>query len=294
MEQLERQVIEEGIRELLSTKHLYQSITLDFKLAIASEVQEAKLRRARITPLVDRSGVQPDLSPTKIFEEFLEEPLGPHKRYWYMGEDKSTRSKIQFSFPPVRTLCSQCGDVEAFNLFGATPAQVISLEADGHQVFSFTVQCQRCKVCIIVFLVKRNGPKIQLVGRSEFEEVQVPIFVPKRLSRFYSQAVIAFQCGQVLAALLMLRTLIEQHMRAVTKSDTLRGEDLCEEYAKQLGQDVSGQVPSLKEIYSELSNVLHTVDDREELFELQREQIHLHFEGIDFFSRRKAAKIKKP
>jgi hypothetical protein len=287
VEQLERQVIEEGIRELLSTKHLYQSITLDFKPAIAPEAEEMHGRR--LTAPNKRGGVEPELSLTKIAQELLEEPLGPHKRDWYVGEDKSIGSKIQFSFPPVRTLCSKCDDVEAFNLFGATPAQVIFLGAGGRQVFSFTVQCQRCRVCVIV-LVKRNGPKIQLVGRSEFEEVQVPNFIPKQVSRFYSQAVIAFQCGQVLPALFMLRTLIEQHMRAVTKSDTLRGEDLCEEYAKQLGQDVSEQLPSFKEIYSELSNALHTVVERGELFELQCKRICLHFEGVDFASRLKAAR----
>jgi hypothetical protein len=291
MEQLEQKIIEKGFSELLSTKHLYQSITLDLKPAIESDAQTTHEAHSATLHL---SGVRHipgrELSLPEITERLVK---AANYHHWYFGDDKSVRSKVQLSFPPVRTLCSRCDDVEAFNLFGEQPLQVISVGGDGHEVFSFTVQCQRCKTCIIVFLVKRTGPKIQLVGRSEFEEVQVPKFIPKHLSRFYSQAVIAFQCGQVLAGLFLLRTLIEQHMRAVTKSETLRGEDLCEEYAKQLGQDVSGGLPSFKEIYSELSNALHTVDDRGELFESQHKRISLHFEGVDLAWRLKAAKKNK-
>jgi hypothetical protein len=288
MEQLERQVIEKGISDLLSTKHLYQPIRLDFTQAVEFEAKRAY--QARTIPMLPsggnyRSAAEPEISLTDITNQFVEEA---NYRYWYFGEDKSVRKKIRIAFPPVRTLCTKCGEVEAFNLLGEQLIQVIDIGADGHQVFSFPVQCQRCKVCVIVFLVKRAGPKIQLVGRSEFEEVEVPKFVPKKLSRFYSQAVVAFQCGQVLAGLFLLRTLMEQYMRAVTKSITVRGEDLCEEYAKQLGPELSGRLPSFTKIYNELSNALHTVDDREEVFASQIEQIRLHFEGVDLASRIRA------
>ncbi len=219
-----------------------------------------------------------------------------HNRSWFIGEITSPilpNKLTRFSFPPMRTLCSTCNDVEAFNLFGDNNTVIISLDKPWRQAFSFTVQCQRCRACVIAFLLKRDGPKIQIVGRSEFEEVQVPAFMAKRPARFYSQAILAFQCGQVLAALFMLRTLIEQHMRTVTNSDTLRGEDLCEEYSKQLGKDVSGQVPSFKEIYGELSNGLHRAEENEDLFEAQREQICIHFQGVEFFSTRRRASKKQ-
>lgn len=273
------QLIEDAFKELIDTKHLYQSITIDFAPAIERQGSEIHARRQAMD------------MPSSLEEVTRELSEQIDKASWVLTAQQQTEGKtppmirgpIFFTLPPVRTLCSICKSVEPSNMHTSWVTNVDTPE----QVFCIAFHCQGCRNNKIVFLIKRTGSKIQVVGRSEFEEVQVPTFIPTRQSRFYSQAVIAFQCGQVLPALFMLRTLIEQHMRAVTGSDKLRGEDLCEEYTKQLGQDASGLVPSFKEIYSKLSDALHRADDNERLFESLREQICLHFEGIDF-SRRKA------
>jgi hypothetical protein len=200
--------------------------------------------------------------------------------------------RIKFSCPPVRLLCPVCDDIEAANLTGGIfPSNTVSLGKPGEQVFSFSLQCQRCKNSVIVLLVRRIGRKITLVGRSEFEEVKPPQYIPKAQRQFYSQAVIAFQSKQTLAALFLLRTLIEQHMRAATGNSELRGDELCELYASKLDKDFNSRFPSLKVAYGKLSEALHRADPDEALFEAELKDMCLHFEGKELFER--AAKSKR-
>ena len=139
-------------------------------------------------------------------------------------------------------------------------------------------------------MVARNGRKIQLVGRSEFENVKVPSSIPKEQKVFYSQALIAFNCGQVLPALFLLRTLIEQHMRAVTGRAELRGDELCDEYNKTLDADFKERFASFKEVYGKLSDAVHRADQNESLFQSELERVRLHFDGLDLFAKVKIAK----
>jgi hypothetical protein len=174
---------------------------------------------------------------------------------------------------------------EAFNLLGEAGPQSFSLGKGGEQVFSFPLQCQSCRQNIIVLLIRRIGRKLMLVGRSEFEKVQIPSYIPKSQAEFYSRAIIAFNSGEGLAALFLLRTLIEQHMRTVSGSDELRGDALCDEYSKTLSDKLKGIIPSLKLAYGRISDALHKATVPDGLFESQREQIELHFENLSLFAR---------
>jgi hypothetical protein len=132
----------------------------------------------------------------------------------------------------------------------------LSVDKPGNQVFWFAVQCQRCKEAGIVLLVRRLGRKIMLVGRSEMEEVKPATYIPKAQRQFYSEAMIDFQCNSILSGLFMLRTLIEQHMRAATESPGLRGDILCQKYSESLSPDFNDRFPSLGSVYRELSTAL--------------------------------------
>jgi hypothetical protein len=208
---------------------------------------------------------------------------------WFCGV---ASGRVCFSLLPVRTLCSVCDEVTAFNLWAQDEQSVrtITLGNKSEQVFTFTLQCQGCRARVIVFMVKRSGRKIQLVGRSEFEEVKVPSYIPKEHQGFYSQAIVAFNCGQILAALFLLRTLIEQHMHAVVRRSELRGEDLCDEYSKTLDEDFKSRFPSFKDVYGKLSDALHRADPDKSLFESERERVCLHFEGRDLYAKVMKAK----
>jgi hypothetical protein len=52
-----------------------------------------------------------------------------------------------------------------------------------------------------------------LSGRAPIEHVLVPNVIPKNAAGFFKDALIAYQSGQTLAALFLLRTLIEQWLK---------------------------------------------------------------------------------
>ena len=179
---------------------------------------------------------------------------------------------LGFSLPPIKTFCGWCRSKESFNLLSTekcSPHTFVSSQV--RQFFSVPVQCQACKASEIVFLVTRDRLKLTLTGRSEF----------------YSQAVIAYNSGHFLPALFLLRTLIEQHMRATTKKGELRGDDLCDEYASSLPDGFKQTFPSLKSVYGNLSDVLHRADESKDLFDAELRRIDVHFQGLEAFAKAK-------
>jgi hypothetical protein len=130
----------------------------------------------------------------------------------------------------------------------------------------------------LTFLVTRKLFRLTLSGRSTIEQVQVPAYIPKGLRSYYSAAVIAYNCNQVLPALFMLRTLIEQHMHAALSPAKYEDAgELCEAYQKSLDVDFRNRFPSLPEIYSKLSEALHAAREDAELFQSEKERTGKHF-----------------
>ena len=129
--------------------------------------------------------------------------------------------------PPVATSCVVCKDVEAFGLRQSEEfIQTYNGSNPGEQVFCFELLCQRCKVSVIVFSVKKTRDKLQVVGRSEFEQVTAPEATPKSIHAFYSQAVIAYHAGHYIGAVCVLRVavggvgqLVEKRSASVMRSN---------------------------------------------------------------------------
>jgi len=288
MPETETQLIERAFQELINTKHLYQSIEIDFEPAIMIAAKEMWMRL--VASGVVSSGKLPrrPIPQEDVTRELLTELDAKDWMFVSDLRELPDYGRIRpFALLPVKTLCSVCNDVTSFNLCRdpSASAQTISLGSKGKQVFCLPLQCQGCRSRVIVFMVARNGRKIQLVGRSEFEEVRVPAFIPKEQRGFYSQAIIAFNCGQILPALFLLRTLIEQHMRTVTERAELRGEVLCDEYNKTLAEDFKARFPSFKDIYGKLSDALHLANADKSLFESEVERVRVHFEGLNLFAK---------
>jgi hypothetical protein len=122
------------------------------------------------------------------------------------------------------------------------------------------------------------------------EEVKAPSYIPKAQRKFYSEAIIDFQCNSILSGLFMLRTLVEQHMRAATESPGLRGDVLCQKYSESLSPDFNDRFPSLGSAYRELSTALHSASEDPEIFEVQRKNIEDHFEALVIFRKSEARK----
>lgn len=123
--------------------------------------------------------------------------------------------------------------------------------------------------------------KLTLVGRSPIEAVNVPSYIPKDTSSYYSNAIVAHQSGQTLAGLFLLRTFIEQTARKVVANGSMfaTGDELMEAYGKTLHVNVRGEFPSMAKLYSDLSADIHLATGSAELFEDAIKQINAHFEA---------------
>ena len=275
-----KHLIAAAFQTLLNEKHLYQSLEIDFDDAVDE----------RALQMHAAQGLGGHASKADIKTNLLAHILRSRWTLDWPGIGHIQRpgekvDSIHFELRPVKTMCGQCHSIESFN--PSNGALTASFDMSPfEQVFCMPLQCQACRSNVIVFLVRRDRSKIQLVGRSEFEEVAAPASIPKGQKKLYSDAVVAFNSGQVLPALFLLRCVIEQYMRQTTKkTEKLRGEELCDKYAETLSEDFKQRFPSFKEIYSKISDALHTFDSNAPLFESQLEQAMLHFDGLALFAR---------
>jgi hypothetical protein len=258
--------IGQALLELLNSKHLYQSVRLKWE---------------EIEPSIGYN-----LTIGNAWREQGYRML--HRDRWCFKHDLSTigASALLIELPLVSTLCRICQKRQPHNPH-RDPDGPTSICPGRTQVLCIPLECQGCKKESVVFLVTRHvtkeAVKLQLTGRSILEQVEVPVYIPKAQSNFYSRALVAFNSGQILPALFMLRTLIEQHMRSLTGNPELRGDDLCNEYAALLDKDFKKKAPSFKDIYGQLSDALHRAAEDQELFESERKKIELHFFGKQAF-----------
>jgi hypothetical protein len=192
-----------------------------------------------------------------------------------------------------KLFCAKCGTSEVFRpvwyydltnelikeqRFGESMGPRVALPA-GFQLFSVLLQCQRCMGKPEAVLVRREGWRLSLHGRSPMEHVDVPKYIPKEEQSLFRDAVIAAHGGKILAALFYLRVFIEQFARRVTGETGRRyGDELMEEYGKTLPDPHRSTMPSLREWYEKLSEPMHAAKEDEKLFEEAKEAISKHFE----------------
>ena len=297
------------LKELLETKHLYQSISFNY---------------APIQDLIDNPDRSFGLSTKKTYYQFegaqtrvgqsSSETIDPitaeHKQkiqkatnefrneFWMFSTGISEEnhaqlvggiaggpSEFDFILPDIQISCSHCKKIFPHNAGYRGQIQEfkpLSEIVDGipHQTFMFPYQCQACKGEPLVFLVHRKGMKFTLTGRNHFETIQVPKAIPREEREFYSDAIAAYNTGNILAGLFMLRTTIEQYMRRILViTDRMSGEDLADQYLILLDKDFpKDRYPSLKKIYMELSKPIHEAEKDAKQFEKSKADIEKHFE----------------
>jgi hypothetical protein len=111
------------------------------------------------------------------------------------------------------------------------------------------------------------------------ERVEVPSYIPRIESKFYRDAVIAFNSGKTLAGLFYLRTFIEQFGRRITGiAGKATGDEIFDVYYKTLSLKLADQMPSLREWYDKLSDPIHSAREDTALFESARVEIERHFD----------------
>jgi len=193
--------VAQAIRNLLQSKHLYQSLRLD----------SADLLK-RLEAGIDN----PQRSATLILcRQFLSQA-------WSIRTEKTPAVSPQMStvvdvdVSHAKLYCETCARLEPFNVerFDSLLYQPPDWQEQGAlQVLALSLRCQSCKGTPEVFLLRREDDKVQLSGRAPMEFVPVPDLIPRSVRTHYSNAIIAFQSRQTLSALFQLRTLIEQWLQ---------------------------------------------------------------------------------
>ena len=278
--QIVTQTIQSAFRQLLEQKHLYQSVEVDVEKASEAFQKTIPESLSHATQYMKGAHLWPWLvNDTDSFQAMVASLT-----------KQSDQRTVTWPLPDAKLYCKTCDRLEPFNGVSASNVLNRSAPATGGiyhraklvQVFCVSYLCQSCKLIPEVFLVRRVGTRLTLSGRSPIEHVPVPKNIPKQLAGFYSDAVVAHQSGQTLAALFMLRTACEQWTRQFADA-TDKADVALEKYMNQLPDDFKGRFPSLRTIYGELSAALHSANASESLFEAARASIEEHFAARSLF-----------
>ncbi len=203
-----------------------------------------------------------------------------------------TDDVIKYTLPTVKMYCakSTCKRIEPFNpmssfdILNSPPHAVF--DKFNEQLFVVVYHCQSCKGLPEVFLIKRNGWKINIAGRSPIETVTTKPYLPKDYSKYISQAMLAFNSGQILAGLFLMRVFIEQYSKKIAGDGM--ADEVIQRYSETLPTDFKGRFPSLSKVYSNLSEAIHKASPDEQIFTKSLSEINEHFDGKRLF------KLKDP
>ena len=287
-EEVISKAISEAFRNLLSGKHLYQSVELDLT-GIPKAAEE--VRKTFNNPI---STTNPRPGPIKPpIEDVIAMGLRLAGKTWIpqgasfgpaMTISREGQQFVQFDLPTINTFCTHCQERWPFN-----PVYDIlaCTERDGQtQSIYLGYQCQQCKGSPVRFLITRDGMKIRLAGREPIEVLPTPKVLPKTVSKFYSDAQVAHHAGKTLAGLFLLRTFVEQFWRTlptvkelIANQPRATGDEQGEVYQKTLPTDFKDRFPSLPEIYGKLSAALHEAKADSQLFDESSAKVIKHFEA---------------
>jgi hypothetical protein len=292
----------EELKRLLEDKHLYQKFALDM-----AEVVGKLTKNVSAGPHRDRFSVW-------VRNELPEEKFSVLLHQLSMVPRVSTATQtppqLWITLPHPSLYCNSkgCKRRETFTPIWfteltqamattVTPKQVAL--PGGFQLFTLAYQCQRCLGRPEAFLVRRDKWTFFLEGRSPIERVEVPNFVPEKENHYYSDAIVAFNSGKVLAGLFYLRTFVEQFARRVTKkTGRATGEEILDAYYETLPANLKSTMPSLREWYENLSVPIHAGKDDTEVFAKAKEAVDKHFEirrvfGMDATVQKTAEAVSK-
>jgi hypothetical protein len=266
------------LKMLLEEKHIYQQVVIDGKALVSAWAAKVKSHG-----VITEEG------------EF-------DKDYFSLGDGQVefVRPGLAAQASPSLTLivenpklfCTICGEREVFRPVWYqdvvnelrkprtfSSAQEAKSALDGFQLFYLTFQCQRCLGRPESFIVRRDGWKLGLHGRSPMEHVDVPKYIPKQERDHFRDALIAVHGGKPLAGLFYLRMFMELFARRATgETGKCYGDELMEAYYKILPPEHRGSLPNFKEWYGKLSEPVHTGKADEALFEEAREALDRHFD----------------
>jgi hypothetical protein len=305
IEEIRKEILAK-IRLILEQKHLYQNVQLNLD-PIYETIQKAKADP--LLPSIDFPSHVSSRPPSQkeadaSLQMNLRNSVNTLLRRFWEFETESTplppaahrreTNPFRFCLPTIKIACMLCDGVlpphnsgyknQAINLPELNFVKTIEMSTFPVQILFFPYQCQNCKGAPIVFVIRREGIKLQIVGRSHFEEVNAPKTIPSEEVRYFKDAVIAFNCGKTLAALFYLRVFIEHYFRRVLhEKGRLTGEDLGKRYAILLPDDFPRTFKALGTVYEEISLKLHAADEDDDQFKTSLADINRHFDLLKHF-----------
>jgi hypothetical protein len=285
--------IEESLKELLECKHLYQ------KSVVAFPSFKVVYKIVLCIPGIEK--IQPDLQKecktiydsAPEFEWELPSDSVKDRRLPYYEGNVLERVQVSIKFVPrtISIFCSICDSVQPYNfIHGIDVSKNLRSNKFGEssvdvQVFALAYECQSCKSFPEVFMIRREKMKLISSGRTPIEKVEIPKYIPKAQRGFFSDAIIAFNTGQILAGKFLLRTFLEQYVRNFSDENKVSQniDELFEKYSAHLPDDFKQRFPSLASIYSQLSIDIHSANSTNDLFIQAQNDIQKHFEAKKVF-----------
>lgn len=271
-----QEALNNALAQLLEKKHLYQaiSISLDDLIAVLKDRAAAEtLQQAKSLTAQWLAGVW----IPRHFDPHAAPPL-----------NSATAPAPELLLRPLRLVCPVCKTGQAHTPVTWTDETEAAVQARmvvrtapklRSQVLTISYQCQACHSLPTVFIVRREGHRLRLEGRSPMEWLELPAHVPDTEAVFYRDAVMAYNAGKTLAALFYLRTFIERFARRVSGiQKRATGDEIMEEYAATLPEDLRARMPSFRGLYDRLSDALHSAREDSELFESARLEVDNHLD----------------
>lgn len=275
-----------AFKQLLNTKHLYQSVEIPFKESdelFPRLIFEIRRQYYISNPSIEKSKFNQiyDLS-TKV-SWVIQNPY--EKISKQVLNDMTPNAEFSILPPTIRSYCRVCKNNEPYNFVKGYEMIDEFKEPDKRiQVFALTYECQGCKEIPETFLISREKNKLTLSGRSPIEQVKVPKYLPKEQAKYVSDAIVAYNSGQTLAGLFQLRVFIEQYVRSKSSDqETKNIEGLFTEYASTLPIEFKGKFPSLQSVYDSLSQDIHLANPNIESYEKAIKDIERHFDAKRLF-----------
>jgi len=280
-----------GIKELLEQKHLYQNLVVSFPPFDVIYKNVSRIENIEsIQPNVLKE-CQLNYNSAQEFGWRVPSPIEARRLPFYNSNaPERTIATIDFTPPTIKTFCPICKSLQPYNYVHGIELSKDFIDINQIenpvevQIFALAFECQSCKSFPEVFMIRREKMKLILSGRTPIEQVDIPKFIPKPQRKFFSDAIIAYNSGQILAGKFLLRTFIEQYVRDFTNDKTSQNTDeLFEKYGASLHDDFKKHFPSLSSIYSRLSIDIHEANQLPEPFIQARKDIEKHFEAKKLF-----------
>lgn len=280
--------IQEKIKGILEEAPLYSNYSIELQ-EFDKVIKDLRINDA--IPEPNRGDLKQYYDSIPKFNWNVVSKYGERGGYTIPQTDRRNRAPfLNIIFPQTLSLfCSECNSVEAFNFVDTSSLigyDLYNLHDPNIQVFSISYQCQMCKNRPEVFLLRRKNLKISIDGRSPIQQVEVSNFLPKDQKKFIKKSVIAFNSGEILAALFFQRTFLEQFVRIATNDlHTRELEKVFEIYKGMLPEKFNSLWPSLGAIYSRISEDLHAANPSKENYFTSKSEIETHFEALHLFKK---------